>query len=154
MKLRETRRREAWNLIGWEIAAVAALFGFWTIADDVGGWSMSSDIYCLLVMEGLLAVLVITAIRQRVPALRRQRRSSFEVTATVDRGEHSMNALYVMYGTTAIVYALAVQVSQAFVGHKVLLIVLNYGAITYLFFFNSWFRNALLFPLVQRVQRD
>jgi hypothetical protein len=65
-----------------------------------------------------------------------------------------MNGLYAMYGVATVVFALAVQVSNAATDYKVGIIVMDYAVLSYLFFFNSWFRNSIVFRILQRVRRD
>ena len=112
----------------------------------------SSDLVVVLLVELLLAALFIRAVVMDIRA--RSRRSLQGVHADVERGEQSMNWLYVMYGITTVVYALIVQEAEVLKGHHAVLIAANYVAITYLFFFSSWFRNRVLFPLLVRVRQD
>ncbi len=65
-----------------------------------------------------------------------------------------MGRLYVGYAVTAGLYYLIVQVAEAGQGYKALFILLDYVALTYLFFFNSWFRNAIAFPIAGSVETD
>ena len=113
---------------------------------------MCSDADVLKAVEIiLLFVLFLSMLMELVMWIKRRRGS---VSLTVIRGDHSMNMLYIMYGTATIVFALIVQVSEAFKGYKVLLIVINYLALTYLFFYNSWLRNRILIPIMLRIQKD
>lgn len=74
---------------------------------------------------------------------------------TVTRGEKSLAFLYnFMTGIVLFVYTLAIQLSVAFKGNKVLIFILNSGAIIYLFFFSSWFRNIIFSPLMKRITTD
>jgi len=65
-------------------------------------------------------------------------------SAEVIRGERGMNAIYVMYGIATIAITLAVQVAETAKGCKSGLVIMDYAILTYLFFFNLWFRNTLL----------
>jgi hypothetical protein len=65
-----------------------------------------------------------------------------------------MNGLFVLYGGATVVFSLAVQVAAAAEGHKVALIVADYVILSYLFFFNSWFRNRLVFRVLGRISTD
>jgi hypothetical protein len=156
MKSREERRQKARRVMGWEVVAIVVLLMLWAVVDDQKGYGMLSDGFCLLLIEIVLVALVIMSIGQAVAVSQRPKRerTNDAYDATVGRGDRSMNALYVMYGVATISCGLAVDVSQAFIGYKVLLIIFNYGSLTYLFFFNSWFRNTLVFPLFIRVQQD
>jgi hypothetical protein len=71
----------------------------------------------------------------------------------VIRGEKSMTYLYVIYGVITLIFALAVQVSRSGEGYKVGIILVDYVFLTYLFFFNSWFRNWLI-GKKQRIEED
>jgi len=115
---------------------------------------MYSDAVVLKVVEIiLLFVLFLSMFMELVIWIKKKRRRG-GVSLTVKRGDHSMNFLYIMYGTATIVFALSVQVSEAFKDYKVLLVVFNYLALTYLFFFNSWLRNRILLPIMLRIEKD
>ena len=101
----------------------------------------------------LLFVLFLSMLMELVIWIKKKRRKG-GVSLTVKRGDHSMNFLYIMYGTVTIVFALIVQVSEAFKDYKVLLVVFNYLALTYLFFFNPWLRNRMLLPIMLRIEKD
>jgi len=113
---------------------------------------MCSDVEVIVLMEAVLLVVFILSLSMDVIIFIRKRRGSLSLT--IKRGERSMNALYVIYGTATVIYALEVQVSEAFIGNKVFLIAVNYVVLTYLFFFSSWFRNRILFPLLSRIKED
>ena len=59
------------------------------------------------------------------------------------RGERATGMLWVAYAVLTLVCALAVQVAECRKGYKVSLIAFDYVVLTYLFLFNSWFRNTL-----------
>ena len=90
-----------------------------------------------LFLVGLLAA----ALTNTARAGWRLRQGALNPTAV--RGERSMNSLYVIYGLTTVAITLAVDVSTAGVGSKTFLVMFDYAALLYLFFFNSWFRNRL-----------
>ena len=115
---------------------------------------MCSDAFVLKAAEIiLLFVLLLSMLMELVIWIKKKRRKG-GVSLTVKRGDHSMNFLYIMYGTVTIVFALSVQVSEVFKGYKMLLVVLNYLALTYLFFFNSWLRNRILLPIMLSIEKD
>ena len=117
---------------------------------------MYSDAVVLKVTEIiLLFVLFLSMFMELVIWIKKKRRKGGG-PLTVKRGDHSMNFLYIMYGTATIVFALSVQVSEAeaFKDYKVLLVVFNYLTLTYLFFFNSWLRNRILLPIMLRIEKD
>jgi len=115
---------------------------------------MCSDADVLKAVELiLLFILFLSMLMELVIWIKKKRRRGGS-SVTVKRGDHSMNFLYIMYGTATIIFALSVQVSEAFKGYKVSLVVFNYFALTYLFFFNSWLRNRILFPIMLRIEKD
>ena len=98
----------------------------------------------------LLAVLAVAI----VGALRRKIRRLFGIKhLKVARGEKSMTILYIAYALLTVAVTLTVQVADSAQGYKVAIIAFDYLALTYLFFFNSWFRNRLL-RLLGRVYED
>ncbi len=111
---------------------------------------MSPDFVAILIME--IALLLLFLIEIVMGMRRAHRAKKARVSLTVTRGEPSMNMLYVMYGVVTLIYAFAVQVSEAFMGHKVFLLLLNYLILTYTFFFSLWFRNKIFFPLMDRIK--
>jgi hypothetical protein len=66
------------------------------------------------------------------------------VSLVVGRGNQSMTQLYVFYGVTTIAVSLVLQMSEAVEGYKVGLLLIDYAALTYLCYFNYWFRNRIL----------
>ncbi|MBT8363810.1 MAG: hypothetical protein KJP23_03830 [Deltaproteobacteria bacterium] len=84
----------------------------------------------------------------------RRKAKTASITAEVERGERSMNALYVNFGIATVVFTLIVQTCEALKGNQVLFIVVNYGLLTYVYFFSSWFRNQLFFNLINRARKD
>lgn len=112
----------------------------------------STDLFALSIIETLLAFLWLTAVGMDV--IIRVRERSADMVASVTRGEKSMSSLHVMYGIATVVYSLAVDVATGVDGHKVLIIAANYACLTYMFYFSSWFRNQVFFPLLARAQQD
>lgn len=106
------------------------------------------DATILVVIQGALLILLLFAIGQ---ALRAKRRTG--IVAVVTRGDKSMSFLYVFYGVATVVYTLITQVAEAATGYKVVIVTADYLALTYLCFFNSWFRNKLI-GLYGRIQKD
>lgn len=124
--------------------------------------SIFRDCVVLIVVNGVLALLLLVALVQHVRGQRRRRRlragsggarASDSASAQVVRGENSMNLLYTFYGVATLIYALTVQVAEAAQGYKVAILVTDYLSLTYLCFFNSWFRNKLI-GLYIRIQKD
>jgi hypothetical protein len=112
----------------------------------------ATDEFVLRGLHTLLLLLLLTSLAGIARAAYRRRHGGFD--ATVERGDQSMNGLYAMYGVATVVFALAVQVSNAATDYKVGIIVMDYAVLSYLFFFNSWFRNSIVFRILQRVRRD
>ncbi len=121
------------------------------------------DQIVLLVVQLALATLLLTAVLvQAWKAIQRGMQSrriaqpgtmTATLELTVIRGDRSINFLYAFYGITTVVYTLIVQVADAAVGHKAAIIAADYLALTYLCFFNSWFRNKLV-GFYNRIQKD
>jgi hypothetical protein len=113
---------------------------------------ISTDLTVLVVLQLLLlAFAAVSLFMDRVAAWRAKRGAA---QLTVLRGEPSMGALYAMYGSTLGTVLLLVSTTSAAEGNRVLLISLNFALITYVFFFNSWFRSSIFFPLKARISRD
>ena len=74
--------------------------------------------------------------------------------AEVIRSESSMNALYVNFGITTLVFTTLTQTCESIKGNQSIFIVLNFVILTYLFFFSSRFRNQVFFKLLNRVTKD
>ncbi len=110
-----------------------------------------NDRVMLIFLHGVLVTLLLMALFGTVVA--RWRKARGAVTLTVTRGASSMTILYVTYGVGTVALTLAVQVAQTALGYKVAIITFDYIALSYLFFFNSWFRNLLL-HLLGRVYED
>ncbi len=113
---------------------------------------LSTDYISLWVIHIVLFYFFIRSLIEKVRVESRKRHGGIQLT--VKRGEKSMTFLYVSYGVVTIVYSLAIDVSQCAVGHKTTLIVLDYIVITYLFFFNSWFRNSIVLRTLTRLEKD
>jgi hypothetical protein len=109
----------------------------------------------LIVFSTIEAGLVLFAfVAVAVDLINKARSKRAEMSATVTRGESTMNALYTFYGIATVVYSLAVDAATGLEGLKVGFIALDYLCLTYLFFFSSWFRNQIFFPLLRRVRED
>ena len=112
----------------------------------------ATDAITLALMHAILAAVFLWAIAKTLLAKLRAARGGANLT--VHRGEQSMNLLYLSYGVTTVVFSLAIDVASVAVGHKATLIAIDYVLLTYLFIFSSWFRNAVLFRLLQDVSKD
>lgn len=76
------------------------------------------------------------------------------LSTQVVRGEESMAALYTVYGATIASLLVLINNASGVEGNKVVLIVMNFLCVTYAFYFSSWFRNSIFFPLNQRARKD
>lgn len=112
----------------------------------------STDFISLIVIHIVLFLLIILSIRARIRASWRRRHGASKLSVT--RGEEGMNALHVWYGITTVAYSLAVSVSTFAEGHKTTLIVLDYTCLTYLFFFDAWFRDSIALKWSRRIKTD
>ncbi len=113
--------------------------------------NLAKDAVALALLHAVLGVVLIFSFVAIVRSNFRRLRGA--MTLSVERGEQSMNLLYVAYGVVTLVFALAVQVAEAAQGYKVAIISFDYIALSYLFFFNSWFRNWILGKL-SRIRKD
>jgi len=113
--------------------------------------TLVSDRSMLIALHAVLVAFLLIAVFGTVKAKWRQARGS--VSGKVARGDRSMTILNVAYGVGTVALTLAVQVADAAHGYKVSIIVFDYIALSYLCFFNSWFRNRLL-GLLGRVYED
>lgn len=77
-----------------------------------------------------------------------------EAVAEVTRGDKSMNAVYTVYGAAIASCLVLIDNAPGLEGHKVALIVIDFLCVTYVFFFSTWFRNSVFFPLMQQVRKD
>lgn len=115
---------------------------------------IETDPYALAFLVVLLVTLTIVAVAKDVGAWRRSNSGGTSASAEVVRGQTSMNAIYTVYGASIASCLVLVNNAEAFIGNKVAIIVVLFACVTYLFFLNSWFRNAVFFPLKNRVGRD
>lgn len=112
----------------------------------------SLDTAAVLIAHALLLGLVLISVLGSVRAFLRRRKGAGRMT--VFRGPESMGILYAGYGTTTVVMALLVQVAEVGRGSKAAIILFDYGVLTWLFFFSSWFRNRLIYPIAKRIKQD
>jgi hypothetical protein len=66
----------------------------------------------------------------------------------VRRGKRAWDYLSLAYGFALLIILEIVSLTEAFPHHKTSIALLDIAAVTYLVFFNSWFRNKLLGFLV------
>ncbi len=111
----------------------------------------NTDTVTILGIHAILVLFFVSYAILDIVAYRRSRYAS--VKLDVERGPESMNMLFVMYGVATLVYSIAIQVADYAQGHRSTLIIVDYILMTYLFFFNSRFRNALI-RLYIRLKKD
>lgn len=113
---------------------------------------LATDPYVVCVLQTVILFLAVYAAFRdvRIRALER----TATATAEVNRGDISMAAIYTVYGATIASCLVLIDKASGLEGNKVALIALDFICITYLFFFSTWFRNSVFFPLYQRVRKD
>ncbi|HEY8587117.1 MAG TPA: hypothetical protein VIL60_10400 [Rhodanobacter sp.] len=112
----------------------------------------NSDILVVAIIETAL-VLFASSACLRDAHIRRRKRTA-EATAEVTRDDKSMNALYTAYGASIVSSLVLITNAAGLEGHKVILIVIPFVCLTYLFYFSTWFRNAIFFPIAWRLRKD
>lgn len=111
-----------------------------------------TDICVITFVQGALLLLAVFA-AFRDARIRKLDRTA-EATAEVIRGDKSMSVLYTVYGAGIASCLVLIDNASGIDGHKVSLIVIDFLCVTYMFFFSTWFRNSVFFPLMQRVRND
>lgn len=111
-----------------------------------------TDLYAIIAIHIGILVLTLFAIIDDFKA--RLRSKSGMGNARVTRGERSMHAIYTVYGATIASCLFLIEATSSVKGNKVVLIAFDFLAVTYLFFFSSWFRNVVFFPLKGRIITD
>lgn len=113
---------------------------------------LNSDIVVFTIVQATLLLFAFFAVYQDLRICRLDRNA--EAVAEVKRGDKSMNALYTVYAATIASYLVLIDNAVGFDGHKVALITIAFICVTYVFFFSTWFRNFLFFPLQRRLRMD
>ena len=111
-----------------------------------------SDGAVLLMLHSGIVIVLIAAFSGTLCIQIRRRRGAIRGTAS--RGPLTMGQLWAAYGLVSAVCLLALQVSASFQGYKVILTVVDCVTLTYLFFFNSWFRKRVLLRVLRRAAQD
>jgi hypothetical protein len=112
----------------------------------------STDPYIMLFVQMAIVLFAILAVFRDYQI--RKKEQNAEATAEAIRGEKSMATLYTVYGATIASCLVLIDIASGLDGHKVALIVLDFLCVTYVFFFSTWFRNSVFFPLLHRVRKD
>ena len=105
----------------------------------------------LLIQTSVVAFALYSAFKDA--EIRKLERTA-EAVPTVIRSDIAMKALYTVYGAAIASSLVLIDNASGLDGHKVLLIIIDFICINYVFFFSTWFRNAVFFPLIQRVRKD
>jgi len=113
---------------------------------------LGSDFIALMIVEGALELLGIVAFCKDGGI--RGAEKTGAVNAEITRGEKSMTALYTVYSAATASFLVLIINAVGAEGHRVLLVVVAFGCLTYLFFFSTWFRNRIFFPLKGRIRKD
>lgn len=113
---------------------------------------LSTDIPVICAIESALILFALYAAFRDARIRRKENGSGF--VPEVMRSDKSMAALYTMYGATVASLLVLIDNASGIEGNKVILFVLNFMCVTYTFFFSTWFRNSIFFPLNQRVRKD
>lgn len=113
-----------------------------------------SDWAAFFLAEALLLAIFSLALSKDLREKYKRSRLQSGAVADVRRGEKSMAPLYTFYGIATVVFSLFVTVAEGVAGYKVTMILVNYCSLTYLFFFSSWFRNRVFYPLFERMKTD
>ncbi len=116
------------------------------------GKHISSDKIMVIAMEVLLFFIFLCSIIKAIQYHLAYLKATSPAIGTIS--PQGVTFFFTMYGIAALVYTLGVQVADAFKGNKVLLIIVNYAILTYLFFFNVWFRQSIVVQLLGRIARD
>lgn len=103
---------------------------------------MPSDRAVLIVLHTALGLLFAVATFREIVA--RMNAGSGSVSATVERGEQSMRMLTGLFASSFALLVFAIDVAHSAEGAKSFLIVIDFAVLFYMFFFNNWFRNAVI----------
>lgn len=112
----------------------------------------ATDLWVIVVLQRVLVVFTSYTAWRDVQMRRLERTAAYK--AEVTRGEESMASLYTVYGAAVATILVLMNNAYRIEGHKVVLIVLDVSCVTYLFYFSTWFRNAVFFPLLGQVRKD
>lgn len=74
--------------------------------------------------------------------------------ATVKRGEKSWSYFYLAYGILSVIVIEIISVSDFAKGYKIFIVFVDLGALLYLTFFNSWFRNKIIGFIVKSQTKE
>lgn len=113
---------------------------------------LTTDLSVICIVELALTIFTIYAGYRDYRIKEKDKRS--ECSAKVNRGRKSMASIYTVYSSAMASLLVLINNTPALEGNKVILIVWNFILVTYAFFFSTWFRNLIFFPLIQRARED
>jgi hypothetical protein len=111
-----------------------------------------SDTYIMVAVQGALVLFAGFAVVKDAYIRFIERRRG--ISATVTRAPSSMAPIYTVYVASLASCLVLIDKALAFEGNKVGLVVIDFVCLTYLFFFSTWFRNRIFYPLAERVRKD
>ena len=112
---------------------------------------MKTDLLVFVCSEAMLILVIFYIFYFEI---KNRLKRNVSIKAEVTRSESSMNALYVNFGITTLVFTTLTQTCESIKGNQSIFIVLNFVILTYLFFFSSRFRNQVFFKLLNRITKD
>lgn len=112
----------------------------------------STDVVLIISVEIILVVLTLLAVLRDFHIHSKER--SRGIGLTVQRGAESMKSLYTAYAASLASFLVIVNNASGIDGQKVLAILIAFACLTYLFYFNTWFRNAIYFPMRRKMGED
>lgn len=113
---------------------------------------LATDPYVMCALQTVILFFAVYAAFRDV-YIRTLERSA-TLSLEVNRGDKSMAAIFTVYGAAIASCLVLIDKATGIEGNKVVLIVLDFVCLTYPFFFSTWFRNSVFFPLYQRVRKD
>lgn len=113
---------------------------------------INTDFFAICVVQMAILIFAVFAVIRdwRIRILERYATAKAEV----NRSDRSMTTIFTVYGAAIASCLVLIDKASGINENKVLLIVLDFLCLTYLFFFSTWFRNSIFFPLLQRVRKD
>jgi hypothetical protein len=112
----------------------------------------NSDIYLLLAIETGISLFTLFSFFKDIRIKILENESG--VNGVITRAEKTMNALYAAYGSSMASFLVIVTNANGVDGHRVALILVPFICLTYLFYFSTWFRNAVFFPAANKIRKD
>ena len=122
---------------------------------DPSAWEsarkMNTDPAAIIIAHVALALAFVLSLGASVRARRRARKGAAPLDAP--KGALSTNALFAFYASIAAAFGLGLQVTPCFEGHRAAILFGDYTVLTYLFFFNDWFKNSVALRTFQYMQK-